>query len=61
MARLFALSMPSVSDWKKDGVPDARMMFLRVAKRKELRGINLAAATAPRRKSAEHRTEAKAA
>ncbi len=50
VARLFDLSMPSVSDWKKDGVPDARMMFLRVAKRKELRGIDLAAATAPRRK-----------
>lgn len=45
VARIFGLEMPSVSDWKKDGIPGARMMFLRVAKAKQLRGIDLAAAT----------------
>lgn len=50
VARIFDLSMPSVSDWKKDGIPSARMMFLRATKKKELDGIDLTAATAPRRK-----------
>lgn len=58
VARIFDLSMPSVSDWKKDGVPSARMMFLRVTKRKELAGIDLDAATAPKTRSI---AEAKAA
>jgi hypothetical protein len=46
VARLFEISMPSVSDWKKEGIPPARVMFLRVAKRKQLAGIDLKAATA---------------
>lgn len=49
VARIFSLSKPSVSAWKKDGIPAARVMFLRVAHRKALAGIDLTAATAPRR------------
>lgn len=44
VARLFDISMPSVSDWKKEGIPRARMMFLRVVCEKELAGIDLDAA-----------------
>lgn len=44
VARLCEISMPSVSDWKKDGIPRARMMFLRVVREKELAGIDLDAA-----------------
>lgn len=51
VARLFNLSMPSVSDWKKDGIPPARMMFLRVAKAKRLAGLDLDAATSKRSQS----------
>ena len=46
VAQLFSVAMPSVSDWKKDGIPPARVMFLRVAKRKELADVDLEAATA---------------
>jgi len=49
VARLFEVAMPSVSEWKKDGIPPARMMLLRATKRKKLAGIDLAQATAPRR------------
>lgn len=55
VARIFGLSMPSVSDWKRDGIPRARMMYLRVAHAKKLKGIDLEAATskpAPLRKTA---------
>lgn len=48
-ARIFNLSMPSISDWKKDGIPAARVMFLKVAYRKALAGIDLKAATSQRR------------
>lgn len=47
-ARTFKLSMPSVSDWKKNGIPEARMMFLRATRLQELQGIDLDAATSPR-------------
>lgn len=40
--------MPSVSDWKKNGIPEARMMFLRATRLEELKGIDLDAATSPR-------------
>ena len=53
-ARIFGISMPSVSDWKHEGIPHARMMFLRLAKKKALAGIDLDAATAPRHKEAAH-------
>jgi len=46
VARIFNISMPSVSAWKKEGIPDARVMYLRVAKKKELAGIDLTLATA---------------
>lgn len=49
---MFELTMPSVSDWKKDGIPPARVMFLRVAKRKELADLDLEAATAKKAKEA---------
>ena len=47
VARLFDVRMPSVSDWKKIGIPKARMMYLRVAHAKKLKGFDLDAATAP--------------
>lgn len=49
VARIFSLSKPSVSAWKVDGIPESRVMYLRAAHRKALAGIDLAAATAPRR------------
>lgn len=49
VARLFEIAMPSVSDWKKDGIPPARMMFLRLARKKALARIDLDAATAEKR------------
>lgn len=49
VARIFDVKQPSVSDWKKDGIPASRVMFLKLAYRKALAGIDLAAATAPRR------------
>lgn len=58
VARLFGVAMPSVSDWKKDGIPRARMMFLQVAKKKELSGIDLEAALSSAAKQAAKHTEA---
>lgn len=52
VSRIFGLSMPSVSDWKRDGIPHARVMFLRAAHRKTLAGIDLDAATARKQKTA---------
>lgn len=51
VSRLFGLAMPSVSDWKRDGIPPARVMFLKVAKKKELAGADLEAATARKAKT----------
>lgn len=51
VARLCDVRMPSVSDWKRDGIPRARMMFLRAAHGESLLGIDLDAATAARRAS----------
>lgn len=45
VSRLFGLSMPSVSDWKKAGIPKTRMMYLEAVHADKLQGINLAAAT----------------
>lgn len=45
VSRLFGLSMPSVSDWKRAGIPKARMMYLEVVHADKLRGLDLAAAT----------------
>lgn len=49
VARLFDVRMPSVSDWKRDGIPHARMMLLRETRQAQLADIDLAAATAARR------------
>lgn len=46
VARLFGVAMPSVSAWKERGIPRPRMMFLCVAHKKKLAGIDLKAATA---------------
>lgn len=51
VARIFNISMPSVSAWKAEGIPEARVMYLRVAKKKELSGFDLEAATADRNRS----------
>lgn len=32
VARLCEVKPPSVSDWKKNGIPKARLMFLRLAR-----------------------------
>ncbi len=44
VARLCQVAMPSVSDWKKEGIPRARMMFLQAVRAKKLAGIDLEAA-----------------
>lgn len=50
VSRIFGLSMPSVSDWKRDGIPQARVMFLRAAHKKQLSGADFEAATARKAK-----------
>lgn len=52
VARIFNVRMPSVSDWKRDGIPSARVMFLRVAYASKLEGVDLEKATAVRRPAA---------
>lgn len=51
VSRMFGLQMPSVSAWKKTGIPHARMMFLRAVHKRRLAGCDLDAATAPRDKT----------
>ena len=53
VARICKVRMPSVSDWKRDGIPPARMMFLRAVHSVALSGIDLEAATAARRTPAD--------
>lgn len=48
VARLFDVRMPSVSHWKRDGIPHARMMLLRETRKEQLGNIDLVAATAAR-------------
>ncbi|WP_025041006.1 hypothetical protein [Nitrosospira briensis] len=31
VARLFNIKPPSVSGWREDGIPDARLMYIKVA------------------------------
>lgn len=52
MARIFGVAMPSVSDWKKDGIPSARMMYLQATRKKALAGIDLNAALSAHKKQA---------
>jgi len=49
VARMFGVRMPSVSDWKKSGIPKARMMYLRAVRPDALEGADADAATAPSR------------
>lgn len=44
VARICKVRMPSVSDWKREGIPCARLMYLEVAFAAELQGIDLQAA-----------------
>ncbi len=53
VARMFDVRMPSVSDWKKHGIPRARMMYLKAVHAQALDGIDLDAATAPARGEAQ--------
>lgn len=46
VSRLFDVRMASVSDWKKTGIPKARVMYLKAAHAKALAHIDLEAATA---------------
>ncbi len=48
VSRIFKIAMPSVSNWKHEGIPDARMMYLKVAYAAQLKGIDLDAATSQR-------------
>lgn len=59
VSRMFSVSMPSVSDWKRDGIPQARVMFLKAAHRKAIAGIDLEAATASKPKTAAARSESR--
>lgn len=45
VARLFGIAMSSVSDWKKQGIPPARLMYLKAVHKKKLTGIDLNKAT----------------
>ena len=38
VARLCQVSDPAISAWKKEGIPKARLMFLRLAKPKIFKG-----------------------
>ncbi|MDH0776356.1 helix-turn-helix domain-containing protein [Delftia tsuruhatensis] len=49
VARIFGVRQPSVSFWKRDGIPEARVMFLHAVYRDALQGIDLATATAVRK------------
>jgi len=46
VSRLFDVRMPSVSDWKKAGIPKARMMYLQAVCPHALDGVDVTAATA---------------
>ena len=50
VARLFGISMASVSDWKKLGIPPARLMYLKAVHKKKLSGIDLEGAASKSRK-----------
>lgn len=44
VARMFDISMPSVSEWKNAGIPKARLMYIELASADKLHGIDLTAA-----------------
>lgn len=45
-ARFFEVRMPSVSDWRRHGIPRARMMYVKAARPEALDGVDVDAATA---------------
>lgn len=45
-ARLFEIRMPSVSAWRHEGIPRARMMYLKAVHPSALAGVDAEAATA---------------
>lgn len=46
VARLCDVRMPSVSGWRVRGIPKARMQFLWAVRKRDLKGMNVEAATA---------------
>lgn len=58
VSRIFDIAMASVSRWKEDGIPAPRMMYLEVTKKKQLRGLDLKAATSKRPQSPKHKETA---
>lgn len=51
VARLCDVRLPSVSGWRVVGIPKARMQFLCAVRKRQLSGMNVEAATAPKRKT----------
>lgn len=45
VARLFGIAIPSVTNWKKTGIPKPRMMYLEAVYADKLKGIDIVAAT----------------
>lgn len=45
VARMFGIRMPSVSEWKRTGIPPARLMYLEAVHKKRLKGIEISAAS----------------
>lgn len=45
VARIFNIKMPSVCRWRTNGIPESRVMYLRLAYALKLREIDLDAAT----------------
>jgi len=53
VALMFDITKSSVSVWKRNGIPKARMMYLKVTRAKVLKGVDVYAATAKPLRSAE--------
>lgn len=49
VARLCEVRMPSVSDWKREGIPHARLKYLAEVGKDKLQGIDLRAACSNKR------------
>ncbi len=47
VARLFDVRMPSVSGWKLEGIPKARMHYIKAVRPEALADVDAEAATAP--------------
>ena len=57
VARLFDISMPSVSEWKNSGIPKARLMYIELAKADKLHGIDMLAAQSQATNAQPHATQ----